>query len=132
MRPKKDRGEFALGIVGQNFDPIDLTDPEKFANAFHEYTGRWPSRITVVGYEMKRRRFAELHRVALRWPADRFDYVGIDAGAGHAFHDDTHSHGALPPTTGGREPHHVHSQIVNAGKDKDSTGGSDIEKPEHH
>ena len=40
MRPKKERGDFALGIVGQNFDPIDLTDPEKFANAFHEYTGR--------------------------------------------------------------------------------------------
>ncbi|KAM5533031.1 hypothetical protein V8D89_013299 [Ganoderma adspersum] len=46
---------------------------------FHEYTGRWPSKITVVGYEMKRRRFTDLHRAALRWPADRFDYVGIDA-----------------------------------------------------
>ncbi len=57
-----------------------------------------------------------------------YDYVGIDAGASHEFKDDTHSHGAVPPTTGGREPHHVHSQIVHAGKDKDSTGGSDIEK----
>ena len=46
---------------------------------FHEYTGRWPSRITVVGYEMKRRRFTDLHRAALRWPADRFEYVGVDA-----------------------------------------------------
>ena len=46
---------------------------------FHEYTGRWPSRITVVGYEMKRRRFTELHRAALRWPVEKFDYVGIDA-----------------------------------------------------
>ncbi|RPD54166.1 hypothetical protein L227DRAFT_512146 [Lentinus tigrinus ALCF2SS1-6] len=46
---------------------------------FHEYTGRWPKRITVVGYEMKRRRFTELHRAALRWPADQFEYVGIDA-----------------------------------------------------
>ncbi|EJF60459.1 hypothetical protein BD309DRAFT_931037 [Dichomitus squalens] len=46
---------------------------------FHEYTGRWPSKITVVGYEFKRRRFTELHRAALRWPADRFDYIGIDA-----------------------------------------------------
>ncbi len=46
---------------------------------FHEYTGRWPARITVVGYEMKRRRFTELHRAALRWPAPRFAYVGIDA-----------------------------------------------------
>ncbi|KAI0708187.1 hypothetical protein C8T65DRAFT_650315 [Cerioporus squamosus] len=46
---------------------------------FHEYTGRWPTRITVVGYEMKRRRFTELHRAALRWPVDQFEYVGIDA-----------------------------------------------------
>lgn len=60
-----------------------------------------------------------------------YDYVGIDAGASHAFHDDTHSHGDLPPTTGGREPHHVHSQTIIVNKDKESTGGSDIEK-EHH
>jgi hypothetical protein len=45
---------------------------------FHEYTGRWPEHITVVGYEMKRRRFEELHREALRWPTSRFTYVGID------------------------------------------------------
>jgi hypothetical protein len=32
----------------------------------------------VVGYEMKRRHFEELHRWALRWPVSRFTYVGID------------------------------------------------------
>jgi len=46
---------------------------------FREYTGRWPEHITVVGYEMKRKRFEGLHREAIRWPADRFTYVGIDA-----------------------------------------------------
>ncbi|OSX66272.1 hypothetical protein POSPLADRAFT_1177689 [Postia placenta MAD-698-R-SB12] len=46
---------------------------------FHEYTGHYPERITVVGYEMKRQRFTELHRAALRWPRDRFHYIGIDA-----------------------------------------------------
>lgn len=45
---------------------------------FHEYTGRYPDLITVVGYEMKRKRFVELHRKAVRWPAERFRYVGID------------------------------------------------------
>ena len=35
-----------------------------------------------------------------------YDYVGIDLGQGHEFHDDTHSHGVLPATTGGREPRH--------------------------
>ena len=38
-----------------------------------------------------------------------YDYVGIDLGSSHEFHDDTHSHGALPATTGGREPRHMHS-----------------------
>ena len=46
---------------------------------FHEYTGRYPSHITVVGYEFKSRRFTELHRAALRWPRERFHYIGIDA-----------------------------------------------------
>ncbi|THV06708.1 hypothetical protein K435DRAFT_848786 [Dendrothele bispora CBS 962.96] len=45
---------------------------------FHEYTGRYPDKITVVGYEMKRRRFTELHREAIRWPKDKFSYIGID------------------------------------------------------
>jgi hypothetical protein len=45
---------------------------------FHEYTGRYPARITVIGYEMKRRRFTDLHRAAIRWPEERFDYIGVD------------------------------------------------------
>lgn len=48
---------------------------------FHEYTGRYPTKVTVIGYEMKRRRFEELHRAAIRWPKDRFLYIGIDAEA---------------------------------------------------
>ena len=46
---------------------------------FHEYTGHYPKRITIVGYEMKRKRFTELHRADLRWPQDKFEYIGIDA-----------------------------------------------------
>ncbi|KAG7090942.1 hypothetical protein E1B28_010014 [Marasmius oreades] len=45
---------------------------------FQEYTGHYPRQITIVGYEMKRKRFEELHRAALRWPNDRFQYVGIN------------------------------------------------------
>ena len=45
---------------------------------FHEYVGRWPSKVTVVGYEMKRARFTDLHRAAIRWPKASFHYVGID------------------------------------------------------
>ncbi|KIY43292.1 hypothetical protein FISHEDRAFT_53741 [Fistulina hepatica ATCC 64428] len=45
---------------------------------FYEYTGRYPEKITVVGYEMKRARFFDLHRAAIRWPAEKFTYIGID------------------------------------------------------
>jgi hypothetical protein len=38
----------------------------------------WPEKITVVGFEMKKRRFTELHRQAIRWPQSRFEYVGVD------------------------------------------------------
>lgn len=30
---------------------------------------------------MKRKRFEELHSKALRWPRNRFEYIGIDAGS---------------------------------------------------
>ncbi|KAJ6593636.1 hypothetical protein B0H19DRAFT_1215610 [Mycena capillaripes] len=45
---------------------------------FHEYTGAYPHKITIVGLEMKRARFVELHRAAIRWPEARFTYIGID------------------------------------------------------
>ena len=46
---------------------------------FHEYTGRFPENITIIGYGFKRDRFVDLHRAAIRWPLDRFQYIGIDA-----------------------------------------------------
>ncbi|KAJ6497821.1 hypothetical protein C8R45DRAFT_822664 [Mycena sanguinolenta] len=45
---------------------------------FHEFTGRYPEKITVVGYEMKRARFVDLHRAAIRWSDTQFTYIGID------------------------------------------------------
>jgi len=48
---------------------------------FHEVVSgpyRWPEKITVVGFEMKRRRFEELHRKAIRWPSSKFEYIGVD------------------------------------------------------
>ena len=47
-----------------------------------------------------------------------YDYVGIDLGGGHEFADDTHSHGALPATTGGREPRHL-ARAHDAGSSED-------------
>jgi hypothetical protein len=50
---------------------------------FHEYTGDYPTKITVVGYEFKRARFTNLHRAALRWPKDKFHYIGVDPDSEH-------------------------------------------------
>ena len=45
---------------------------------FREFTGHFPRKITVVGYEFKRARFMELHREAIRWPIEKFSYIGAD------------------------------------------------------
>lgn len=34
--------------------------------------------VTVVGFGMKQRRYEDVHRAALRWPASAFRYIGID------------------------------------------------------
>ena len=40
-RPVSNTGNiFNVAIVGQNFDPVELTDQQKFTNFFHEKTGR--------------------------------------------------------------------------------------------
>ncbi|KAF8608712.1 hypothetical protein BDV93DRAFT_518783 [Ceratobasidium sp. AG-I] len=50
---------------------------------FKERTGRYPQRITVVGFGVKEARFEKLHARALRWPYGKFKYVGVDvAGQG--------------------------------------------------
>lgn len=43
---------------------------------FKELTGHPPRNITVVGYEFKRERFVGLHRTAIQFPSDRFNYIG--------------------------------------------------------
>jgi len=46
---------------------------------YYELTGGYPESIVVVGYEFKRDRFIDLHREAIRWPAQRFEYIGTPA-----------------------------------------------------
>ena len=45
---------------------------------FKEYTGHYPKHITVVGHSIKSKRFNDLHRKAMRWPQERFEYIGLD------------------------------------------------------
>ncbi|KAF8813708.1 hypothetical protein BYT27DRAFT_6352731 [Phlegmacium glaucopus] len=78
---------------------------------FHEFTGHFPSTITVVGYEFKRPRFTKLHREALRWPSDKFNYVGVDPEDGHrsdAVHGEQQN-GYLPYT---HDKYGCHSMLL--------------------
>lgn len=66
---------------------------------FYEYTGTYPRKITVVSYEFKKKRFVDLHAVALRWSTNKylpsgtrqFNYVGIDdEDMGPSVHDNAY------------------------------------------
>jgi len=48
---------------------------------FRELTGTYPQNITVVSYDFKEERFADLHRSAIGFPESRFNYVGTPASA---------------------------------------------------
>jgi len=52
---------------------------------FKEITGAFPKHITVVSFTFKQKRFEEIHAVALRWPAGRFTYIGVDPTASTGF-----------------------------------------------
>lgn len=44
---------------------------------FREVTGRYPSKITVVGFSFKMQRFVDLHREAIRFPEEAFNYISL-------------------------------------------------------
>lgn len=52
---------------------------------FHEVTGSYPTKITVISFSFKGKRFEQLHAKALGWPADRFVYIGVDPPASTGF-----------------------------------------------
>ncbi|GMJ12408.1 hypothetical protein like AT1G21370 [Hibiscus trionum] len=48
---------------------------------FRELTGTYPENITVVSYDFKEERFANLHRSAIGFPESRFFYTGTPASS---------------------------------------------------
>ncbi|KAL6636279.1 hypothetical protein LY90DRAFT_664265 [Neocallimastix californiae] len=44
---------------------------------YHEFTGKYPKFITMVTYPFKHYRFNNLHRETLKYPEDKFQFVGI-------------------------------------------------------
>lgn len=52
---------------------------------FKEVTGNYPTKISVVSFSFKQRRFETLHAPALGWPKERFNYIGFDPPASTGF-----------------------------------------------
>ncbi|PPQ77221.1 hypothetical protein CVT25_011067 [Psilocybe cyanescens] len=100
---------------------------------FHEFTGHFPTKITVIGYEFKRRRFTELHRKAIAWPQNKFNYVGVDPnhdGSGTNAIAGERQNGYLPYSVDlyGFHPYHTSSPEIAPLLDwcpGDSEGGED-------
>ncbi|GAA5991713.1 hypothetical protein JCM10908_001103 [Rhodotorula pacifica] len=76
-RAKNPEDEFER-VTTEDF-ALDSMENVLFSIArFKEFTGHYPDRITVIGFGMKRTRYEDVHRAAIRWPIDKFEYVGID------------------------------------------------------
>lgn len=58
---------------------------------FYELTGHAPESITMIGYDFKRRRFTDLHRAALRYPAHSFQFIGTPALTPNAEQGEAHA-----------------------------------------
>ena len=50
---------------------------------YRELVGSYPQRLSVISLPFKRQRFETLHRAALRWPPERFEFIGIDTAGEH-------------------------------------------------
>jgi hypothetical protein len=44
---------------------------------FRQQTANWPNSVTVCGWKFKEKRYS-LHRQALKWPRQKFSYIGVN------------------------------------------------------
>lgn len=81
---------------------------------FREVTGRYPTKITVVSFSFKQRRFETLHAPALGWPPERFVYIGVDPPTSTGFNlkkasDGERINAAAPFES---DPYGCHSEVL--------------------
>jgi len=81
---------------------------------FREVTGEYPKKITVVSFSFKQRRFETLHAPALRWPADRFEYVGVNPPSSTGFDLKRSTEGELKNAAAPfeKDPYGCHSEVL--------------------
>lgn len=100
---------------------------------FKELAGVYPSRITIVGFDFKKKRYETLHRAAIGFPESAFRYIGIKPDSAAFDHDlaesgesktyssfqskmygcdpaEGHNIGSQPSLRGGPRPHKANTE----------------------
>lgn len=78
LQDEKESKELLSRMVVEEYARDSLENVLFALCRFAEMAGNYPDKVTIVGFEFKRQRFLEQHLPALRFPADRINYVGID------------------------------------------------------
>ncbi|KAK4704890.1 hypothetical protein P7C70_g1323, partial [Phenoliferia sp. Uapishka_3] len=94
----RNQGEDSFGVkeFGRVTTEEDL-NRRTDASVATRFVGHYPTRITVVGFGMKRQRFEDVHRAALRWSPMAFKYIGIDNEDGNKEAYDGERNAGLKP-----------------------------------
>lgn len=75
-----------LGMVGNERIVTEEYARDSYENLlfsicrFYEVTGQYPTSITVIGFDFKRKRFQEIHLPSIRYPIDRYSRNDINNG----------------------------------------------------
>lgn len=81
---------------------------------FKEVTGHYPTKISIVSFTFKQRRFESLHAPALGWPKDNLVYIGVDPPVSTGFDLQRASEGewknAAAPFE--KDPYGCHSEVL--------------------
>ncbi|KAK7207189.1 hypothetical protein BZA70DRAFT_230508, partial [Myxozyma melibiosi] len=73
-----DTDDFSLRVTTEEFARDSYENLLFSLCRFHEFTGLYPSSVTVISYDFKKERFTKLHRAAIRFPEVDFHFIGID------------------------------------------------------
>jgi hypothetical protein len=81
---------------------------------FHDITGSYPQKITLISFSFKQQRFETLHAFALQWPLSRFQYVGVDPPSStgfslHEAYEGERSNSLIPFQT---DPYGCHTEVL--------------------
>lgn len=84
---------------------------------FSQVVGRYPRTIKVVSFGFKRIRFVDIHRKAMRFPAHRFEFYGIDPDGTDGMHSLTAGERARAMGPFAQDPYGCHTSVLSDKKE---------------